>query len=1343
MGQMKEFYIYRTLGSDEGNLTEEELLEKHNIIIVLAEPGAGKTELLKSLANQLGIIPRKAKEFKYLSNTIQVDALVLDAFDEIAKLDQSAVDDILFRARETKAKQVILASRSSEWEEARSKVVERCFGSKPAIVRILPLNVEQQKAIFENCVPSEDFQLFKNEVEKFDLLPLLGNPQFLKLFADAFVQSGRRFTTKHGIFKDAVDRLAQEANDYVVQKNRPPIGKIVSFAEEIFAKLLLSGADGIGVSEIPGERLYPKITSLCGDTGTLVSSLIDSRLFKPALSEDKHEPVHRMIAEYCAANYLAKRLDSPADLLSLRRCLSIIAPNDVVRDELRGLVGWLAAFGSKEIQETIIDIDSYAVLANGDPSLLVDSSKRRLMHQLRKVADSDPHFRREDRWRTFSVAGFFSDALLDEFRQEIIDVHDSEYRDLLLELLESSGQAKLLSKELSRLMLNSEASFQAKFLAHRNLLTIDNYDFRADCLKLIEEGNLKSLKIAAKFLIAKETYFADRELLLLFLKGCLGLYSPPKAEGRRRVIGERYFIHKLVQTISLEDVVWLLNELVPEVVCKCSANAAYVCECRNGISKIVGRLLDRYFELRDDADDSAILWKWMKNLNFHKSTFPGASKSVEELKKNTSLRQGIHRHAFEGVSSSDEAWKIKHENLSYFSCCHDGLHFTTNDCLAIVDHAYEKGNVGLWISFFPSHNIYSKEHKRNDLRFHMRKQATEKPDFMKAWMVKVRSDRQSNKKYRKENYLNSYRHRKHRRERNEIEASNRQHLQENQDLIERGEHYGWLEYFAPYYLQKSESLEEIVDDATLPERALANGLPFIEKNLPSLSELVNLRRSSKLHCIEEILYASCLAIYKQEGSLERISKNTLTILKAISHSYRDYNNEDEEDCFDKELNRRLFQDISDIETFVQNYLEPLLTGCGEDSYEVGYFVDDPVFAPLFPSLALKWLESYPMMPKPVLKRLFKLCALQADRVDLVALIKHRCEEFKDSEWDESDDRLKHRQAFWYLRYFFFINEDLDFVSNWFKSDPNLIFSINGFTDPVFKDECSCAPPLTASKVFMILDCFVEKWPKVHLPDSWGTDSPNKERAYRALKNIFWYIKQDEPDQAIYVLNRIIEDQRFEDFRNDALSIRASAIRKIALREFQPPTPEEIVAFLDDYQLTTVEDLRVFLLEKLEEYQKRIDGGEFDSVDVFYENGNHVDEPTACKRVADHLSPHLKALDMLTVKEHQLKNSKRCDITATKTLDGKSRLLVIEAKGQWHEDLFSAAKTQLHERYSNHQDAENQGIYLVFWFGDNEKIEGRKNKSIKSATDLKDRIIKEMPEDIVNCIDVFVLDLSRK
>lgn len=61
--------------------------------------------------------------------------------------------------------------------------------------------------------------------------------------------------------------------------------------------------------------------------------------------------------------------------------------------------------------------------------------------------------------------------------------------------------------------------------------------------------------------------------------------------------------------------------------------------------------------------------------------------------------------------------------------------------------------------------------------------------------------------------------------------------------------------------------------------------------------------------------------------------------------------------------------------------------------------------------------------------------------------------------------------------------------------------------------------------------------------------------------------------------------------------------KKALRDFEPPTPDEIVQNLDCDSVVTVESLRQLVLQELNDFQKAIDGGEFNSVDRFYEKMN--------------------------------------------------------------------------------------------------------------------------------------------
>jgi hypothetical protein len=187
---------------------------------------------------------------------------------------------------------------------------------------------------------------------------------------------------------------------------------------------------------------------------------------------------------------------------------------------------------------------------------------------------------------------------------------------------------------------------------------------------------------------------------------------------------------------------------------------------------------------------------------------------------------------------------------------------------------------------------------------------------------------------------------------------------------------------------------------------------------------------------------------------------------------------------------------------------------------------------------------------------------------------------------------------------------------------------------------------------------------------------------------------------------------------------------------------EILDRLDRDTVVTVEGLRELLIQELELLQRAINGGEFNSADRFYEKSERVDEIKSTQIIAERLNLRLEPQTISVTPEHQLKDANRSDFTASKFISGRRKLLVTEVKGQWHKDLYTAASAQLHERYSIHPDAEQQGIFIVIWFGQHEKVSGRKRHSIKTAQDLKTSIEATLPPQLKGLIDVFVLDVSK-
>ena len=463
---MISHYIARQLIAKDGTpVSEQACLAKPGTIVVLAEPGAGKTELLDSFGRALGVTPQRASIFRHKSHITPGHALVIDALDEVARQDLSALDGLIVKALDLKANTTVLASRASEWSQERNHFIKDCTGRAPTVVHLQPFNTAEQQQLFETLFPGEDFKAFHTQADRFGFAPILGNPMFLRFVVEGYIQAGRQIHSKQQIFKDAVDRLGSDDGKSQGPAPRPPIDVIVSSASAIFAKLLLSGAVGVANTERPRDREFPYIASLTEEASTVWKGILNSRLFKPAADADDHEPVHRIVAEYCAAGYLARRIVDPADTLSLKRCLAIIAPNAVPRDDLRGLLGWLAALGHQPVQDAIIALDPYAVLANGDPAQLTTLSKRRLIAQLRSLSKADPLFRRTDAWRRFNAAGFLTADLVDDLRPIITTPDDgSHLLDLVLELLPDSSAAAVLETELRTLMLDRTADLTARRL---------------------------------------------------------------------------------------------------------------------------------------------------------------------------------------------------------------------------------------------------------------------------------------------------------------------------------------------------------------------------------------------------------------------------------------------------------------------------------------------------------------------------------------------------------------------------------------------------------------------------------------------------------------------------------------------------------------------------------------------------------------------------------------------------------------------------------------------------------------------------------------------------------------
>ncbi|WP_292598739.1 hypothetical protein [Mesorhizobium sp.] len=462
-------------------------------------------------------------------------------------------------------------------------------------------------------------------------------------------------------------------------------------------------------------------------------------------------------------------------------------------------------------------------------------------------------------------------------------------------------------------------------------------------------------------------------------------------------------------------------------------------------------------------------------------------------------------------------------------------------------------------------------------------------------------------------------------------------------------------------------------------------------------------------------------------------------------NYPTIEDESERKALDVEFERLVFAVPGAPEEFARDFIEPALALTTDSSTHVHWLDDKPAFHHLRATLPLEWLEKYPQMPLLQARALFQMAADHGDRSQLNALIDRRFNDpFNDSGEDTEADKLaRARHRCWALNAFFYSTPAFELAWEELRQNKDNLLAIQDRVGLFGYDNEGTVPALSAETIYRVVDSFVGKWPKVPLPSSSGSGSPKGEVAYRFLHRLPWRLASDTPSQKLPVIERMLEDARFTDFRETLLTLRAEARRQLALQDFRAPSPADVCALLDHNEIASVEDLRALLVEQLAEMQVWLMGVETDPLVTFYSDGKHVDENTGRNRVVDFLRGRMTALGLSVVIEHHMASGNRCDFTVSATISGARRLLVVEVKGQWHKELFTAASAQLMGRYSIHPDAAGQGIFLAFWFGDEgDSIAGKIDPAIASAEQLKKAILAQMSEELKAVIDVVVLDVSR-
>ena len=1330
-------YINRTLQTNDNvPILESDIKLLKVVTVVCADPGAGKSELLNNWANRYSTTVYKASSVKYLTTIKPSSLIILDGLDEVTKVGIETVKEVLAHLIQFMPVGIIIACRASEWDERYTQFLKDIWNLNIVELQLLPFNQEEQKRFIYSKYPKICFDDFMNSTDKYDLSPLLNNPLLLVIFAESYQLNKGEFISKTKAFEDAIKKMASEHNPLAPTEHRPTNLDLIQYIEQIFTVLLLSGSSGIATKDTKVTPDYPGLYSLLDKSKLQLRYSIDTKLFTANNESYLFEPIHRVIAEYCCARYLVKRIQSQKDQLTLIQSLSIIAPDNSIRDDLRGVLGWMCAMGNQYIQTSLITLDPYSVLAYGDPKQLTYSSKQQLLKELKALSIRDPLFRRADKFRTFNVEGFFTDDIIEYTNGLLIDTEVSqELKGLILELIQNSTTIDNYKVALSSIILSSTASKSNRIMAAQVISKNMSYEAHNIVESLMNGKNIdnNAIEIAALLVKSVGVKAYKKELVSQLLLSFNFLY---KSEANQdETYRSRYFIKSLISTFDYKESTYFLDELTRNLTCTCKLEP-YDCYCREGVSKTVGKLLDRLFELMTEIPTASRILPWIKNLHFHNPVRKEDSFSTTFLQNNSDIRQEIQELYLMSVKDPERLGNKFYTLRS--NDMHSGIYPIYQDLLNLSLHAFKQDNLYLWRELYPglpnSRNEFIDAHRKL-----MRLHANVKSKFMSMWCELEQNSRRVRTNIKAKHYKRLRKLR--RREKRKLDK-NIIYFNDNIMDIKSGKHWGWITNFSQIVLRNNyQKFEAIIRDKFIPQESLVNCLSFIRPKIPTMSEFITMKKERYYAPIISVLYATCMSIYRKNGNLSLLTNDELKLLYFANDWNYDGLSDQERDFIQEKIKLRIFKERTDYVNYAKETLEPFFDGKSQCFVNTNWLKTIPKEYELQCELITGWLEKYPMMNISELDYFFYTLLTGEKNDFLRALVIKNTERYCSllNENNKLGEEVLGKITFWFIRYYHFIPEENEQVSSFLTRSAKEVFKFIGIYDDLRGDTTSSWPKLTAEKVFTLLDAFVPHWPKVYLPGSWGSHSPDTEKAYRFLSNFVWRIADDKVIETIKVADKILKDNKFKDYKRIVLHLKATANRKTYRIA---PIATDVLPMLNVSRVATVQHLKALILEALEQLQVWLKGAETDPLDPYYNLDTRVDENTARNRIVEDLHQFISKFNLDTNIEKHMAHGKRCDITYQSTVGDRKNLLVIEVKGQWNTEIFTNTKTQLYDRYSHHPYADFQGIYLALWFGQEVKVCNRKLHSITTAEELKENIIETMPDEINKNIDVFVLDLSR-
>lgn len=1308
-------------------------------IVVLGDPGAGKSELFRSQARATDGAFFTVRE---LLNTPLGDipsnqVLWIDALDETqgGRGDRSPVDELTRKLAEISPCGVRLSCRAADWLHATDLEALKPYlrkGGETFVVQLLALSRAEQAQILRSK-GFDDAESFLEQADRRELGELLGNAQTLLMLA-AVSGRGDWPTSRTELFQRAALELLEEVNDQHADRDQGvahiPGAQLLDAAGALCALRLTSSCSGFAWKARSVGKDVPSYKELTLAPQGHLSACLKRRVFV-ATGVDRVDYVHRTVAEYLAALWMCKRVQEG---LPLGRVLAVMGVQDRPATSLRGVVAWLISLLPNP--STLLRLDLAGLLMYGDLSHWTLPMKRQLLDALIAESKQDPWFYRQ-RELPVGAQALADQGLLGQYRVLLSEPDTEAAIKVLILAIQKGG----------RLMVGLADVLEALVRDTNQPLTV-----RMDAIQALHEGSQSDQALLMGIYAALGGSGADLRLRCIMLRARFGhgldhrdfitLLADLHGTTEQLPIGTSF---GLADVITPSDSAAILTQLCLPIEAQ-EAN-----QRRNGreFSRLYGEMFACAISVQPDLDR---IFEWYSNYQIliGGRTVDGAVakalRAGDGLRLRLVLRAVLHSLSLNGQAAFN--WHRFMQMLGpaipsallfeeIESALRSARHARRDDLYKIALRQ------AMAIDLYPFHTFWRLYALAESEPALYAVRAAISSSIIEEWRfedsVIEREAEEEGERWR--NALST-------------------RVSGSLEQVSSGEDLDLLEELAEIYFGEELPISHVGVDSprgrlelVLGDRnaqaALTGFAQLIQRsNFPGVGELVGRCTDYSASRWKAVLAALDQQWVKEE-QVQAVSDLVWSTALAIEAIYPIW--------VDRRSNSHIWK---------HPWLEPLLharPGLAIRIYEtlvmaeLGAGIDPPngisawdrpeLDGPARGSAILRALEAYPEMAERSLLRLFSLSKTDGCWGSLKPLARQVVDTLLPQARNGVAQAVA-KVAPWLWCGFSLDPETYQEVLVNLRGDVQEAVMWQILEDGVDgRLGSQRAWSYSLSQLEFLAAWAASHYPNEPHPIGGSVGTRNSWDAVSLIQSIIAQIGADPRSEAGHVLATLATASPMQSYRSSLLHHLASHKTVLADTRYEMPSWEQAMKTLENGAPSNAQDLHELVFSHLVHIAQSLSTRNDDPYKQFWNTGSrgHIETPKveeiARNCLLGMLRPLLIPHGLRAEPEGHMSADKRVDIVVY----GDQIKSVIEIKRDFHSEVWTAASEQLHGLYSGDPEASGFGIYLVFWYGEkrNAKQPLPPNRKLRPATAKEMQVMLEddLPAHLRVSTRIVVMDVT--